>query len=239
MEQRLQDVRLLQETLATQKSKFEKEKEQLLEQVKADAKKKLDEVQEEAELLLEELKQMKANAKPHEITELKSAMRKLQIDDEELVEESDEVFAVGDYVKLKKLNYYGEIISMNKDKVCVLANGMKMNTTTKDITHEKRKIVKKKTKGYTKSSIASFSMECNVIGMRVAEAIPIIDKYLDNALLAKVYQVRIIHGMGTGKLRKGVHDYLKHNPQVESYTMGGQGEGGLGATVVKLKQKGK
>ena len=52
-------------------------------------------------------------------------------------------------------------------------------------------------------------------------------------------QVRIIHGMGTGKLRKGVHDYLKHNPQVESYTMGGQGEGGLGATVVKLKQKGK
>ena len=60
MEQRLQDVRLLQETLATQKSKFEKEKEQLLEQVKADAKKKLDEVQEEAELLLEELKQMKA-----------------------------------------------------------------------------------------------------------------------------------------------------------------------------------
>ena len=123
MEQRLQDVRLLQETLATQKSKFEKEKEQLLEQVKADAKKKLDEVQEEAELLLEELKQMKANAKPHEITELKSAMRKLQIDDEELVEESDEVFAVGDYVKLKKLNYYGEIISMNKDKVCVLANG--------------------------------------------------------------------------------------------------------------------
>ena len=51
--------------------------------------------------------------------------------------------------------------------------------------------------------------------------------------------MRIIHGMGTGKLRKGVHDYLKHNPQVESYTMGGQGEGGLGATVVKLKQKGK
>ena len=43
--------------------------------------------------------------------------------------------------------------------------------------------------------------------------------------------------MGTGKLRKGVHDYLKRNQNVESYMMGGQGEGGLGATVVKLKQK--
>ena len=96
---------------------------------------------------------------------------------------------------------------------------------------------RKEKSGVSKSRITSFSMECNVIGMRVAEAIPVIDKYLDNAILAKVYQVRIIHGMGTGKLRKGVHDYLKRNQNVESYMMGGQGEGGLGATVVKLKQK--
>ena len=85
----------------------------------------------------------------------------------------------------------------------------------------------KEKSGVSKSRITSFSMECNVIGMRVAEAIPVIDKYLDNAILAKVYQVRIIHGMGTGKLRKGVHDYLKRNQNVESYMMGGQGEGDL------------
>lgn len=239
MEVRLQDVKLLQESLEKEKTKLANEKAQVLEQVKAEAIKKLEAVQEEAELLLEELKQMRADAKPHEITEIKSAMRKLQIEEDTEDEVHEESFAIGDYVKLKKLNYYGEIISMNKDKVCVLANGMKMNTTTADIAHEKRKVVMKKTRGYAKSTVTSFSMECNVIGMRVAEAVPIVDKYLDNAILAKVYQVRIIHGMGTGKLRKGIHDYLKHNPRVESFTMGGQGEGGLGATIVKLKQKGK
>ena len=236
---RLQDVYQLQASLEHEKEKFEKEKEERLAKIQEDAKKKLEETQEEAELILEELKALKADAKPHEITELKSAMRNLEIEQEEEEEQEEEIFAVGDYVKLKKLNYYGEIISMNKDKVCVLANGMKMNTTVKDIVHEKRKVVKKKSKGYAKTTVSSFSMECNVIGMRVAEAIPVIDKYLDNAILAKVYQVRLIHGMGTGKLRKGVHDYLKHNQRVESYTMGGQGEGGLGATVVKLKHKGK
>lgn len=239
LDERLKDVYQLQEELAHQKAKFEKEKEQLLDKVQEEAKTKLEEVQEEAELLLEELKQMKADAKPHEITKIKSAIRNLEISDEEAMEDTVETFEVGDYVKLKKLNYYGEIISLNKDKVCVLTNGMKMNTTINEITHEKRKVEKTKSKGYTKKSISSFSMECNVIGMRVAEAIPVIDKYLDNAILAKVYKVRLIHGMGTGKLRKGVHDYLKHNQRVESYTMGGQGEGGLGATVVTLKQKGK
>ena len=239
MQARLEDVYKLQEQLENEKKTFEKNKQKMLDEVKEQAQKQLSEVQEEAELLLEELKTLKADAKPHEITELKSAMNKLEIADEIEEESEIETFEVGDYVKLKKLNYYGEIISMNKDKVCVLANNMKMNTTTAEITHEKRKVVKKKSKGYAKSTVSSFSMECNVIGMRVAEAIPVIDKYLDNAILAKVYQVRIIHGMGTGKLRKGVHDYLKHNQRVESYMMGGQGEGGLGATVVKLKKKGK
>ena len=75
--------------------------------------------------------------------------------------------------------------------------------------------------------------------MHVDEALAVVDKYLDNALLNKASSVRIIHGMGTGALRKAVHAYLKRNVNVESFRMGAQGEGGLGATVVELKQKGK
>ena len=181
---------------------------------------------------------MKTDAKPHEINELKGALRSLDEEEEEVIEKKEETFAIGDYVKIDKLNYYGDIISINKEKVCVMTNGMKMNTTIHDISKAVKQVEKKKkSKGYSKSGVKSFSMEVNVIGMRVAEAIPIIDKYLDNACLAKVYRVRIIHGMGTGKLRAGVHDYLKHNARVESFVMGGQGEGGLGATVVTLKQK--
>lgn len=237
LEEKLQDVKQLQEKLEKEKEHLQKEKDKILQEVKDEAQKQLEETKEEAYEVLEQLKQLQSDAKPHEISALKSRLSNIEVEENEAEEEKEESFAVGDYVQLKKLNYYGEILSIQKDKVCVLANHMKMNTTTKEITHATRQVQKKKKSGVSKSRITSFSMECNVIGMRVAEAIPVIDKYLDNAILAKVYQVRIIHGMGTGKLRKGVHDYLKRNQNVESYMMGGQGEGGLGATVVKLKQK--
>lgn len=240
LELRLQDVKQLQETLEKEKQKLEKDRERILEKVKEEAKIQLETAQEEAQSIIDELKQMRSDAKPHEITVLQTKMNRLsETKDLAVEEEQQQTFALYDYVKIRKLNYYGEIISINKDKVCVLTNGMKMNTTTKDIEHAQKQVQKTKKKSYGKSSIRSFSMECNVIGYRVAEAIAIIDKYLDNAVLAKANNVRIIHGMGTGALRKGVHDYLKKNPRVESFHMGGQGEGGLGATIVTLKQKGK
>lgn len=238
MEERLNDIRQLQESLAKEKRELEHKKQEILDKVKEDAQKQLSNTFAEADEVLERLKELKEDAKPHEITELKTKLKTIGVEEDLVEEEVVETFAQGDYVKLKKLNYYGEILSINKDKVCVLANGMKMNTTTKELTHAVKQVQKKKKQSRGSSPVRSFSMECNVIGMRVAEAIPVIDKYLDNAILAKVYNVRIIHGMGTGALRKGVHDYLKHHARVESFHMGGQGEGGLGATVVTLKQKG-
>lgn len=235
---RLADVKTLQEALAKEKAQFEHDKEQMLIRIKEKAQKELDEKQEEAEEIIQALKELKEDSKPHEMVSLKSQLAKLR-EEEEQEEERDEEFNVNDYVLIRKYNYYGDILSINKDKVCVFANGMKMNVTKSDITHAKRQVQKKNKKEYASKGIRSISMECNVIGMRVAEAIPIIDKYLDNAILAKANNVRLIHGVGTGALRKGVHDYLKHNPRVESFHMGGQGEGGLGATVVTLKQKGK
>ncbi|MCR0263272.1 endonuclease MutS2 [[Clostridium] innocuum] len=240
---RLQDVKQLQEDLEREKKQLENRRKEILETVKEDARKQLEASLEEAQDIIEELKQMQSDAKPHEISDRKAKLNKLsQLEDEagqsEHTERKKTSYQVGDYVKISKLSYYGEIVSMNKEKVCVLANGMKMNTTIHDIEPAVRQVQKTKKKGYSKASVRAFSMECNVIGMRVAEALPIIDKYLDNAMLAKANNVRIIHGMGTGALRKGVHDFLKRNPRVESFHMGGQGEGGLGATVVSLKQKG-
>lgn len=235
---KLEDVKKLQEQLEQEKVQFHQEKEKLLAKVKEDANAQLEKAQQEAQQIIEALKALDETSKPHEIVTLRSQLTKLA-EEEEVEEESDETFAINDYVLIKKLNYYGEILSIHKDKVCVLANGMKMNVSTKDITHAKRQIQKKTKKTYSSKGIKTMSMECNVIGLRVAEALPIIDKYLDNAILAKVYNVRLIHGVGTGALRKGIHDYLKHHARVESFHMGGQGEGGLGATIVTLKQKGK
>lgn len=79
------------------------------------------------------------------------------------------------------------------------------------------------------------SPEINVIGMNISEATFLIDKYLDDCAIAKLSSVRIVHGKGTGKLREGIHQFLKKNPHVQSFRMGTFGEGEMGVTVVYLK----
>ena len=79
--------------------------------------------------------------------------------------------------------------------------------------------------------------EINVLGLTVDEAVPIIDKYIDDCFMAKLSPIRIIHGKGTGALRKGIQRYLKTNKFVDSFRPGTFGEGEMGVTVVNLKIK--
>ena len=81
----------------------------------------------------------------------------------------------------------------------------------------------------------NISSEINVIGQTVDEAIFVIDKYLDDCAIAKLSPVRIVHGKGTGKLREGIHKFLKTNSHVKSFRLGTYGEGEMGVTVVELK----
>ena len=82
------------------------------------------------------------------------------------------------------------------------------------------------------SKSANVSTELNLIGMTTAEAIPTLDKYLDDAYLANLAQVTIIHGRGTGALRNAVHAHLKKCKHVKSYRLGAFGEGDMGVTIV-------
>ena len=81
----------------------------------------------------------------------------------------------------------------------------------------------------------SVSPEINLLGENVDTAIEILDKYLDNCSLAHLKQVRVIHGKGTGKLREGIHSYLKKCKYVTQYRIAGFGEGDYGVTIVELK----
>ena len=81
----------------------------------------------------------------------------------------------------------------------------------------------------------SVKMEINVIGQTVEEAIFSIDKFLDDCALSKLHSIYIIHGKGTGKLRQGIHNFLKGHPHVKSFRLGTFGEGEMGVTVVELK----
>ena len=79
------------------------------------------------------------------------------------------------------------------------------------------------------------STEINILGQTVDEAVVSVGRFIDQALLAGIGQVRIIHGKGTGALRDGVHQYLRTLPQVRHFETAGYDEGGAGATNVVLK----
>ena len=105
----------------------------------------------------------------------------------------------------------------------------KNNSGTSKISHNSM------TAGRSSFKSQSVSPEINLLGLTVDEAIPIIDKYLDDCFIAKLSPVRIVHGKGTGALRNGIHHYLKTNKIVDSYRLGTFGEGEMGVTVVSLK----
>lgn len=86
------------------------------------------------------------------------------------------------------------------------------------------------------SKSSSISIEINLLGKTVDEAIAELDKYLDDAYLAHMPSVRIVHGKGTGTLRKGVHNYLRRVKYVKSFRLGEFGEGDAGVTIVEFKK---
>ena len=91
--------------------------------------------------------------------------------------------------------------------------------------------------GIAMSKQISISPECNIIGMRVDEALPIVDKYIDDAYLAHLPQCTIIHGRGTGALQSAVHSHLKKLKYVKEFRLGSFGEGDQGVTIVIFKEK--
>ena len=100
---------------------------------------------------------------------------------------------------------------------------------------ETSKPTNKSTVHINNSASKHVSSEINLLGENVDNAVNTLDKYLDNCAMAHLKQVRVIHGKGTGKLREGIHAYLKTSKYVKSYRIAGFGEGDYGVTIVELK----
>lgn len=152
---------------------------------------------------------------------------------------------IGLNVFVSNLNAEGTIVSgiSKDDTVQVQIGAMKMKVDIKYLqaiksSSKNSSAIKSHDYGYSgRSSLKSqhVSPEINLLGLTVDEAIPIIDKYLDDCYMAKLSPVRIVHGKGTGALRNGIHHYLKTNKLVDSFRLGTFGEGEMGVTVVSLK----
>lgn len=144
---------------------------------------------------------------------------------------------VGNYVHVEVLNNHGEIVELKKKKAVVSINGKKITVGTDQLTLiTKPKPQKAQRTRHKERTFEAFPMELNLIGMRVEEALSALDHYLDQAVVHRIKNVRIIHGVGTGALRSAVwKDLASRKNMIRSYASGGPGEGGLGATVVELK----
>ena len=150
---------------------------------------------------------------------------------------------VGDKVRVKKLNRFGEVIavkSQRKTPLQILVGNMQMQADYHDVdsVHPKQKSSHLSTSvldiQYSKAN--TIADELNLHGMFVQEALDITIKYLDDAVLAGLPSVRILHGKGTGALRKAVHEELRENTLVSKYQFAPFDQGGEGVTVVTFKE---
>ena len=141
------------------------------------------------------------------------------------------------------MHQVGSVVTLPDDKgdFMVKVGIMKLKTNLKDVRRKKEEVsaktkkIKSAHQGSTISKTMSLSSEVDVRGETVDTAVIIIDKFLDDALMSSLSQVRIIHGKGTGQLRAGIHAYLKRLSYVKSYRLGTFGEGDSGVTVVEFK----
>lgn len=151
-------------------------------------------------------------------------------------------FHIGDAVEVISMNAKGTVTSLPDSKgiVTVQMGILSSKLPISDlIILQDKGFVTEAERSRTKSrsitgKAMTFSPELNVMGKTVDEAIMEIDKYLDDAVLSHINKVTIIHGKGTGALRKGIHQYLKKHPLVKSFRAGEFGEGEYGVTIVEL-----
>ena len=144
---------------------------------------------------------------------------------------------VGDTVEILSMGVKAEVTGINKDGSLSLKAGI-MNVTAKQDEVRVTEPVKKKqavTGGVTSFREAAVPAELDLRGMETLDAIPVMERYLDSAVMGKLHTVTIIHGKGTGALRQAVQQALRKNKAVKSFRLGRYGEGETGVTVVELK----
>ena len=153
-------------------------------------------------------------------------------------------FKLGESVKVLSMNLTGTISSRpdSRGNVTVQMGILRsqVNISDLEIIEEPSPYTSKKLNHSSKGRIGmgkslSVSPEINLLGKTVDEAVAELDKYLDDALLSHLNTVRVVHGKGTGALRKGVHEYLRRQKHVKSYHLAEFGEGDAGVTIVDLK----
>ncbi len=243
-----------------EQERLKKEKDKLYASAKAESRRIIHERAAEAEELLHEIEEIFAKENLSEGDLIRARTLKNKVGDKAYESEAEEAFtpqyapvtaqelAIGKKVFVKNIGQEGVIQSVRaqKGEAEVLCGNIRLRSKISElcvlITPQKAQATKKKERKEERVQVVKSlrpkpapTLEINVIGFTVHEALPEVETFIDSAVVSNLAEVRIVHGMGTGKLRAGIHDFLRTHRNVAEYRLGKYGEGDTGVTIVKIK----
>ena len=241
-------ISLLREQLQRENLEKEKQEKEIINNAKIKARNILLEAKEHSNEIIKQLSNSKDSKEANTLrNSLNEKIKNIQLESNDSENTSDnnslskEDIQPGKEVFVTSLNQNGVVLShvSKNNEVQIQIGSIKMNLKINVLqnpkTHNKSNTSKSTLTSSHISKSRNVKPEINVIGMNVEEATFAIDKFLDDCAIAKLETVRIIHGKGTGKLKNGIHQFLKTNSHVKSFRLGTFGEGEMGVTVVTLK----
>ena len=248
------EIRRLRRSLEEQEKKLAESKDKILEKARQQAADLLRDTKQYADETIRAFNKMSGNAisardMERRRTALRGKMNEMESSRKKEKEKTPHKavdarkLQVGDSVKVLSLNLKGIVRSLpdKSGNIDVQMGILHSVVNVKDIELLDEVSIKGPSYEHTAtgkvriSKSVSVSPEINLLGMTVDEAVSVLDKYLDDAAIAHLDEVRVVHGKGTGALRAGVQNFLRKNKHVQSYRLGEYGEGDAGVTIVKLK----
>ncbi len=224
------------------------------EKARREAEKIISDAREEAERAFKEIDRMRAEIQEQydhqQINEERADLRRRLNEAEErqqsqkqkeLAErKSARPVRVGDLVEVLSMGIKAEVTEITADRTLILKAGlMRMTAREGEVylleNQPKKPAPKVRGTGTGQLRTAAVPAEIDIRGMETLEAVPVVERYIDDAYLGRLESVRIIHGKGTGALRQTVHETLRRHKRVKGFRLGRYGEGETGVTVVELK----
>lgn len=246
IEKNSNQIEILRKSLERDNSKLNKEAENILSDAKIKAREILLDAKDEVNDIIKELNNKKTDLKKANALRNKLNSSINEVSEVSTVAASSSHLSasditIGQEVFFNKVNSTGIVYSLpdKSNEIKLQVCSIYMNAKLEDLSPVKASANKNKKSNsnisYSNNKAQSVASEINVIGLNVDEALPIVDKYIDDCYMAHLEHARIVHGKGTGKLREGIHTFLRKHPHVKSFRLGTFGEGEMGVTIVYFK----
>ena len=257
LKKELDETRRMRGQLEKEKKQFNEKRKQILAKAQADAEAMKRSLRVEGESIIKQLKsqfsETNKDKRQSAINEARKGISNVHVPDAPVDDERNtltiDAVATGQVVYVTSLRSLGTVLSIKGNRVTVDINGLsatvkvsELQSTTREESNKiqrdnlkRQPKTRKRAGGSAVQRQKEVRTEINILGQTVDEAVVSVGRFIDQAILGGINQVRIIHGKGTGALREGVHQYLRTLPQVAHFETAGYDEGDAGATNVVLK----